>query len=190
MTVSAWAVPTPIYQFLATTGKGGTTGHSNAVGNYSTGAGGTSGESFILAPSTSQVFRIERMMVHVQDTGAFAAEEYGNLGSALSVGVTVRVSNSTAVVQDLTGGIPVTANAQWGRHAYDVRVDTWSAGDEFLSCRWTFRKGGYPLRIDGAAGEFLEVYLQDTCTGLVSHQFFVNGYQEDAAYDQFQGLTK
>ena len=189
MTVDKWEVPQPIYQFLATTGKGATTGHSNAVGNYST-ATGTAGESFILKPPSTAAYRVERMLVHVQDTGAFAAEEYGNLGSALTNGVVVRVATSTGTVKDLTGTIPIKSNAQWARHMYDVRVDTWSAGDEFLAARWSFWKSGYPLRLDGSRGEFLEVYLQDSCTGLVAHQFFIEGYVEDEAYHQFQGLTK
>ncbi len=189
MTVNKWEVPQPIYQFLATTGKGATTGHTNAVADYST-ATGTSGESFILKPTSTQAFRINRMMVHIQDTGAFAAEEYGNLGSALTNGVVVRVATSTGTVFALTDVNPVKTNAEWARHAYDVRIDTWSVGDEFLTSRWSFWKSGYPLRIDGSDGEYLEVYLQDSCTGLVEHNFFVSGYIEDAAYHQFQGLTK
>lgn len=181
MAVDKWEVPEPIYQFLATTGKGGTTGHSNAVGDYST-ATGTSGESFIIKPPVGEAYHIERMMIHIQDTGAFAAEEYGSLGSALDKGVTLRIATSTGTIHDLTGANPVKANAQWGRHCYDVRVDTWSVGDEFLSARWTFWKNGYPLRLDGDRGEYLEVYLQNSCTGLVAHDFFVGGYKEDEAY--------
>jgi hypothetical protein len=183
--VDKWEVPEPIYQFLATTGKGATTGHSNAVGDYST-ATGTSGESFVLAPSTGEAYHIERMMVHLQDTGAFAAEEYGNLGVTLTKGVTVRVATSTGTVNDLTGGNPVLTNAQWGRHCYDVRIDSWSVGDEFLSARWTFSKAGFPVRLDGDRGEYLEVYLQNSCTGLVAHEFLAQGYVEDAAFDLWQ----
>ena len=180
MPVDQWVVPQPIFQFLATTGKGATTGHSNAVGDYST-ATGTSGESFILAPSTAEVYRVERMIIHIQDTGAFAAEEYGNL-TALTNGVQVRIATDTGTVYDYTG-VTVKSNAQWARQCYDTRVDTWSVGDEFLTSRWTFSKAGYPLRIDGAAGQRLEVYLQDSCTGLVAHNFYVNGYVEDTAYN-------
>lgn len=184
MAVDKWEVPQPIYQFLATTGKGATTGHTNAVGDYSTGTG-TSGESFIISPSTGEAYRIERMLIHVQDTGAFAAEEYGNL-TALTNGVAIRVETDTGTVHDLTGTVPVKTNAQWGRHCYDVRVDTWSVGDEFLSARWTFAKSGYPLRLDGDRGERLVAYMQDSCTGLVAHDFFVNGYVEDEAFDHWQ----
>lgn len=184
--VAEHVVPAPIYQYLATS-----TGGINAVGDYSTGAGGSSGMSFYIKPTSTQDFRIERMMVHVQDTGAFAAEEYGAM-TALTNGVQVRVRTSTGtpgaldgITHDLTGTLPVKTNAQWGRQCYDVRVDTWAAGDEFLSARWTFSKGGYPLRLDGTLGQYLEVHLQDSTTGLNEHNFYVNGYIEDAAFKQF-----
>ena len=174
MAVHEHEVPAPIYQYLATS-----TGGTNAIADYSTGM------SFAITPTSTQDFRIERMMIHIQDTGAFAAEEYGNLGSALTNGVKIRVMNSTGVKYDLTGDLPVKTNAQWGRQCYDVRIDTWGVGDEFLSARWTFSKGGYPLRLDGTKGEYLEAYLTDTCTGLNEHNFYVNGYIEDAAFDEF-----
>ena len=183
MSVNDWVVPAPIYEYLSSTGKGASTGGTNAVGDYST-ATGSSGEIFHITPGSTEVYRINRMMVHVQDTGAFAAEEYGNL-SALTNGVQVRVQSDTGTIIDLTA-VNVKTNAQWGRTSYDVRVDTWSVGDEFLSARWTFAKAGYPLRLSGANSERLEVYLQDSCTGLVAHNFYVNGYKEDAAYDEFQ----
>ncbi len=179
--VDKWVVPEPIYQFLSSTGKGGFSSGTDALGDYST-ATGSSGETFHITPSTGEAFFINRMFVHVQDTGAFAAEEYGNLGSALTNGVQIRVQTDTGTILDLTD-VTVKANAQWARHAYDVRIDTWSVGDEFLTCRWSFYKNGYPIRLDGDNNERLEVYLQDSCTGLVEHNFFVNGYKEDAAYD-------
>lgn len=184
MSVDKWEVPQPIYQFLATTGKGATTGHSNAVANYSS-TGGTSGESFIIQPSTGVAYRIERMLVHIQDTGAFDSDKYGN-GVALDNGIAVRVETDTGTVYDLTDGRPVVSNSQWGRQCYDSRVDTYGTGDESLSARWTFSKGGYPLRLDGDKGERLAVFIQDTCTGLVAHNFYVNGYVEDAAFDHWQ----
>ena len=178
MAVQDWAVPTPIYQFLATS-----TGGTSVIGDYST------GKAFYIQPSSTQAFRIERMLIHIQDTGIFAAEEYGKL-SALTNGIQVRVQStlagSTGTIHDITDGMPVKTNAQWGRHCYDVRVDTWGVGDEFLSARWTFSKGGYPIRLDGSKGERLEVYLTDSTTGLNGHDFYVNGFVEDEAWDHWQ----
>jgi len=180
MAVDKWEVPEPIYQYLATS-----TGGTNAVGDYSTGVGGSSGAIFAITPPAGTAYRIERMMIHIQDTGAFAAEKYGYM-TALSNGIQVRVSGTTGVLHDLTDAKPVKTNAQWGRLCYDVRVDTWAAGDEYLSARWTFSKGGYPLRLDGDRSERLEVYLLDSTTGLNEHDFYVHGYVEDAAFDHWQ----
>ncbi len=187
MTVDKWVVPEPIYQFLATTGKSASTAGTEAIYNYST-ATGTSGETFLIKPPSGEAYRINRMFVHVQDTGAFAAEEYGST-SALVKGVQVRVQSDTGTILDLTD-VTVKTNAQWARHCYDVRVDTYGSGDEFLTCRWSFWKNGYPIRLDGDNNERLEVYMQDDMTDLVAQNFFVCGYKEDAAYHQFQGLTK
>jgi hypothetical protein len=55
-----------------------------------------------------------------------------------------------------------------------------------LAARWTFLKSGYPLRLDGDRGEYLEAYLQNSCTGLVEQTFLAQGYKEDAAFDQWQ----
>ena len=182
MAVDQWVVPTPIYQYLATTGKGATTGHTNAIANYSTGVGGTSGEAFIIAPTTAQVFRIERMLVHIRDVGAFGSSEYGST-AALTQGVTVKVVTDTGTVHDLTNGVPVLMNADWGRQCYDTQILDWGVGDEHLVARWTFSKSGYPLRLDGAAGQRLEVHLQDDMSNLTAHHFYVNGYHEDVAYN-------
>jgi len=176
--VEAFAVPQPVYQYLQSS-----TGGINAVGNYSTGAGGSSGATFTLSPSTSEVYRVNRMLIHIQDTGIFDAEAYG-ARAALTNGVTVRIATDTGTVWDLTDGDPVKSNAQWGKLCYDVRTDAWGVGDVFLSARWTFANGGYPLRIDGTVGQRFEVYLQDSTTDLNSHQFYVHGHQEDEAYGE------
>ena len=171
--VSEYEVPAPIYQFLATS-----TGGTEAIGDYSAGTGTPT--AFSIAPSSTQDFRIERMLIHIQDTGIFAAQEYGKL-SALTVGVQVRVQTDTGTVHDLTD-TTVKTNAQWSRQCYDTRMDTWGVGDEFLSSRWTFSKGGYPIRLDGTKGQRLEVYLADSMAGLNAHNFFVNGFIEDEAF--------
>ena len=181
MAVDQWVVPQPIYQYLATTGKAATTGHSNAIADYST-ATGTSGEAFVISPTTAQVFRIERMIVHIRDAGAFAAAEYGST-AALVKGISVRVVTDTGTVHDLTDGVTVKTNADWGRQCYDTQIFNWGVGDEHLAARWTFSKGGYPLRLDGAAGQRLEVHMQDDMTDLTAHNFYVNGYVEDVAYN-------
>lgn len=159
-------------RFLDTNGDG--TGTKNANGNYS-GATGT----FYLAPPAGVIYRVERMLVTVEDTAGFSAAEYGNLGALLTNGIQVRVHNGTSTVQDLTDGIPVKGNAGWARFCYDADLKAWGVGNEILVARWTFSKMGAPLRLDGDATEALEVLLDDDLTGLVAHYFLAQGVVED-----------
>ncbi len=105
------------------------------------------------------------------------AEEYGNLGAALTNGITVRLQDSGGTVLDLTDGLPVKTNAGWGQLCYDVDLKSWGAGNELLLVRWTFERAGQPLRLEGEDSGRLEVVLNDDFTGLLAHTFQVQGYQ-------------
>lgn len=159
-------------RFLDTNGDG--TGTTNANGDYS----GTGNEDqFYIAPASGESFWIERMIVSVEDTSGFTAQEYGNLGAALTDGIEVQVRTGADTVKiDLTDGVPIETNAHWGRMCYDVDVKSWGAGNELLVCRWTFTRTGGALILNGGNSERLTVVLSDSFTGLISHYFLVQGY--------------
>lgn len=159
-------------RLLDTVGDG--TGTKNATGNYSGGA-----TTFKILPPASTIFRVTRLLVYVKDTAGMVASEYGNLGSALTNGIQIRVHNGTTTVVDLTDGDPITENADYGKFCYDVQVLGWGAGDDILLARWTFSKAGQDLRLDGDATEALEVILNDDFSGLLSHKFIAQGYTEN-----------
>lgn len=158
-------------RYLDTNGDG--TGTKNAVGNYSGGA-----QSFKLAPPASTIYRVHRLLVTIEDTSGMTPTEYGNLGAVLTNGITVRVHNGTSTVVDLTDGLPVKSNEQWGALCFDAVLRSWGAGNDVLAVRWTFSAAGVPLRLDGDASEVLELVLNDDFTGLVSHYFVAQGYTE------------
>lgn len=159
-----------IVRALDTDGDGG--GTKNANGDYSSAA-----EIFFIQPPSGVSYNIARMIISVEDTNGMQAEEYGNLGVALSNGIQVRVQDDTGTVLDLTDALVVTANAHWGRLCYDVDIKTWGAGNEILIARWTFARFGVDgLLLRGSYNERLEVVLNDNLTGLIAHYFFVNGY--------------
>lgn len=148
-------------------------GSNNANGNYS------GAETFFtVAPGASEVYRIHRMVVTIEDTSGFTAQEYGNLGFALTNGVSVQIRNAGGLVKNLTNGNPVKTNAQWAGLCYDADLKTWGSGDELLAVRWSFDRSGAPLRIDGAAGEYFAISLNDNFSGLVDHHFFLQGIIE------------
>ena len=159
---------TILSRYLDTAGDG--TGTKNANGNYASEA-----EIFYCQPGATEKIAATRMLVSVEDTNGFIAEEYGNLATALTNGVTVRVSDDNGVIVDLTDGIPVKYNAQWGALCYDVDVKTWGNGNELLVARWTFQKAGDFLNLDGSYNERVEVVLNDNLTGLISHYFLLQG---------------
>ncbi len=159
------------YRFLDINGDG--TGTDNAIGNYS-----GAEEIFYIQPPAGTVYRIARMIVNIEDGPTMRAEHYGALGTALAVGVVLRVSDDSGVIMDITDDIPVTTNAQWAAMCFDIDLKEWGAGDELLAVRWTFTKAGQFIRLDGDNNERLEIVLNDDLTGLVAHRFFIQGYVE------------
>jgi len=68
-------------RFLDTNGDG--TGTKSATGNYA-----ESPVSFFIQPPAGEVFRLNRMLVHIEDSGTFDSGSYGN-GITLTNGITV-----------------------------------------------------------------------------------------------------
>lgn len=158
-----------IYRYVDTNGNG--TGTKSAVGNYAIAA-----EEFYFEASFDTL--VYRMIIGISDTAGMQAQEYGNLGAALTNGVEVEVRDSDdTVLLDLLDGLPVKTNAEWGRVNFDVSLKTWGAGNELITSRWTFEKAGQPLWLK--PGDKFVVRLNDDMTGLLSHTFFLNGYRID-----------
>lgn len=155
-----------IYRFLDTNGDG--SGTKNANGDYT-----TPDEFFFSYP---KAVKIERMIVHISDT-AMLQGQYGDL-TALSTGYSVAVLDGAgATVVDLTDGVPIKANADFGRYCYDVNHHSWGTtpANELVQSRWTFSKAGYPLYIP--AGYKLSITFSDNLTGLLEHYFMLQGYE-------------
>jgi len=158
-----------IFRYLDTNGDG--TGTKQAIGNYAGAA-----EEFKIMPPDNQIYSLNRMIVLVEDTANMQAEEYGNLGVALTVGIVVQLVRNGTPVVDLTDGFPIKTNAQWARLCYDADIKTWGAGDELLAARWTFGNSGKPFLLRGGFAEELIVTVADNMTGLIDHTFAVQGF--------------
>lgn len=155
-----------VYKFLDTAGNG--TGTKNAVGDYSSSPG-----TFYYQPDTPT--RIHRLVIHIEDTTGMQAQEYGNLGGALSAGYSLIVQNDLQQTQvDLCDGVPIKTNAGIGRYCYDVDLKSWGAGNEMLQARWTFSRAGYPLYL--YKDWRLSITFNDNLSGLLEHYFMIQGY--------------
>jgi hypothetical protein len=164
-------VKTIFVRYVDTIGDG--SGDKQAIGDYS----GTSETVFKFAPGAGQVARVHRLMLQVEDVGTFDSAKYGN-GITLANGISIATHDSTSELIDLTDGLPIKTNADWGRICYDVSVLTFGQGNEHLIARWTFSKAGAPLRLDGDLGQYLGITLSDDFSGLVAHTFCLQGYWE------------
>lgn len=161
-------VPKRLDRYLDIVGDG--SGNTDVTGDYS-----SVEEIFYIQPPKSTFFILERMLIFIQDTGAFDADSYGN-GISLANGIVVRVQDDSDTLLNLTAGKPIKTNAQWTRLCYDVSLSNYGTGDESAGVRWTFSKAGHPLRLDGSKNERLEVVLNDSFVDLVDHTFLVQGY--------------
>ena len=161
-----------VYRYLDTVGDG--TGTKNANGNYSSTA-----QDFRINAPTQGMYCLERMIVHIRDAANMSADEYGNLNSALTNGVTVAVYNDDTLDCDLVDGLPIKANADWGRVCYDSEPLSYGSGDDFIRVRWTFAKAGQPIYLFDDWN--LRVELNDSFTGLVEHYFMVQGFYSVSA---------
>jgi hypothetical protein len=171
----------PIVRLLDTDGDG--TGTKNAVGNYAGAA-----EDFYIEPPSDEDYLITRLIVHIAD-GAINEDEYGGLGAALTNGVVIKAKLDGTTI-DLTDGVPIKTNGDYGRLAYDVKRESWGATPSIESChvRWSFFKffseaaapnptGNFPngVMLQGHRNDQLIVTLNDSFAGLVDHYFMAEG---------------
>lgn len=140
----------------------------SAVGDYSSAV-----ERFTWTPLEGRKAHIYRMIVTVEDAGAFDAAKYGN-NITLTNGIQVVVRNvaDDAQIHSLSAG-PILTSADWGARSFDAEVKTWGVGNEILVVRWTFARAGSPLALDDSM--YLSVELHDVLTGLVDHRFLIQG---------------
>lgn len=159
-------------RFMDFTGDG--TGSKSATGDYSSTA-----DEMYLTPPAGYTYFVHRIIVSARDTNGMAAEEYGNLGSALSNGIElkhVRGLSGNVVVNNITDDVPILTNAGWAERCYDADIKTWGNGVETLVVRWTFTNAGKPIQLKGNSHDRLVVYLNDNFSGLLSHRFLVEGF--------------
>ena len=118
----------------------------------------------------------ERVIVHLQDSGTFDADKYGN-GLSLTNGIKVQVvwDDGTEVL-DLIDGHTIIDNGDWEGMCYDFSYNSIGVGDNVAAVRWTVAKAGKPIKLE--PNQRIRVTIQDDLTGLTKHRFNVQGYYE------------
>jgi len=158
----------PIYRYLDTNGDG--TGTKDAIGNYSAAAA-----DFFIAPPAGQRYYLARLLVVIEDGAAgFDTGDYGAITSGLTNGIVAKWVRS-GTTHDLTDGVPVKTNVGWAAQCYDVALQTFGAGNSFLTVRWTFERRGVGILLTNPEDKFV-LTLNDDLSTLVQHRFQVQGY--------------
>jgi hypothetical protein len=120
-------------------------------------------------------FHVERVIFHIEDSGAFTTVDFGAISNGLTNGCGFDfVSTSTTV--DLLDGYPLKTNGDLVHYMYDIRLDAWGGGNGGISARWSFFK----IQNDGAgmvleSGEKLQFTINDDLTGLVDFHIIAQG---------------
>ena len=149
--------------------KNGSTHEAN--GNYAAAV-----TKFTFAPAAGRRAAIYRMLVFVEDTGAFVAEKYGyNIVLTNGLKLYVRDGNDD-ILLELTPDEGLSSNADWSGSCFDVAYLDWGAGNNSMGIRWTFAKSGKPLYLDARLGHYLSMELHDDFSGLVHHHFQIQGF--------------
>lgn len=163
-----------IYQLMSSNGDG--TGVIDAIGDYS-----VTPMSMKITSSEAERVEIHRMLVGIQDSGAFDAVKYGN-GVELTNGIHLQLMDSEGAVLERYTPEAVKTNAAWAFMCHDFNHLNFGTGDEVGTVRWTFTKAGQPIVINFGAGEYLEILLNDDFTGLTHHFFTVEGKYEHESF--------
>jgi hypothetical protein len=136
---------------------------TNLAKDYS----GANAELLTLGPNSDEIWEVSRLIASLVSTTALIPAGWGK-GAALTNGLTFKIKKTGGVlVKDLTGGVPVKTNGDWGGICYDVSGFGGAnpATDTYLHARWTFAKAGSPLFsplfLQGHLGHYIEVSVDD-----------------------------
>lgn len=133
--------------------------------------------AFEFAPDAGDTVLVRRIIIKLQDGGAFDAEKFGN-AIVLANGMLLQVVNADdEVLLDLLDGMVLQTNGDIARECFDVNVHSWGTGDEILVARWTFSKdvGDNGVLLSGDLGHKLRLTVRDDQTGLVDGSVAVRG---------------
>ncbi len=151
--------------------NGDSSGIDDAIGNYSDAGDGL---TEFKRNRNGDTLEIHRLIIHYTD----AKIDAGFYGDAITLtnGIKVQIRDTDDnTIFDLTNGLPIKTNANWGRVAYDTLISNFGsgAGDDGFSVRWTFSRAGTPIYLKNNL--YFAVVLNDDFTGLVTQSFTIQG---------------
>lgn len=116
--------------------------------------------NFDLAPADPAIYRVSRLTLLMRLAAQPLMTQFGTL-AALTNGLLVEVRDASGVLADLLGGQPLKSNDDLATY-FDLSVADLGASHT-LRADWRF---AFPVRLEGALGEFLRVSVRDAMAGI------------------------
>lgn len=130
--------------------------------------------TYKIVPPPGFMYELYRLNAVLEDATKFSGDLYGGI-SALSNGIVITTEGAAGVITDHTPQ-PIKKSGHWALVAgVDMAMTDFTTGNDIITVRWTFTKGGGVIKLDGRKGEYMQVNVQDTLAGLVSHIIQVQG---------------
>lgn len=137
---------------------------------------------FKIDPGANEVIVLTSLTFFLYDTKGGLPDEYGDMGAALSTGITLDLKDAdTNSVIDFFDGELVTMNAEFERFCDKVETVAGTVNQAYAFKIDFPERYGQELRIVGAPGEFnsyLEVTVTEDMSTLLGHYFMAQGYYE------------
>jgi len=129
-------------------------------------------------PEHGSTVTITNLIIYIEDNGTIDVERYGALSAALTNGISVNLSNWDGQIINLTADENIKTNGDWTKYAFDVERKAWGVGNEYIRAVWNFEAFNKKLRLEGREGEALNIVLNDDFSGLVKHNFLIQGIHQ------------
>ena len=148
----------------------------------------SSGEVYASAgPKNSETWQVHRIIGMIEDSKV-NADDYGAILGGLTNGVNLILKRGSTIAHSFMQDHPVKTSAQWARFCHDATSHAWGAGNEFMTFRWTFAAADIPsIILHGPHNDSMGLLLNDDMTGLVAHEFVLQGSKRTFATQQPRG---
>jgi len=145
--------------------------------NYDMAATGTAQSYYVGPPPEDETWMITRLLVQAIDGAFTTATNYGAIGGGLATGIHIDVVDSDDNILYHFTKVPIRLTHDWAIYAGVDSITIGGAGSDPYNCRWTFRKAGYDIKLEGARGMCLRLNKPDDLSSMSQHIVAVQGWK-------------
>lgn len=146
--------------------------------HYDMAATGTAANYYVGPPPEDETWMITRLLVQAVDGAFTTATNYGAIGGGLPTGIHLDVVDADDNILYHFTKVPIKLTHDWAIYAGVDSVTVGGAGADPYNTRWTFRKAGYDIKLEGARGMRMRLNKPDDLSSMNQHIVAVQGYKK------------